>query len=355
MASYKLFFTVNPGIEDIVVEEIVSEIIGRPYYRLMTGRVFLETSSLPWNLAERVYRLRMVNRAMVHVATVGLKPKFSYLVDLKKVLFRELEPILEYVTPDTSFAVETERVGEHEYTSIDVSRIIGDVVIELCIRNYGRRPFVNLRNPSVIVYAYALEDELSIGVSITGPWSLHRRGYRIYDHPAALKPTLANAMLYLAGTRDKTVIVDPMCGGGTIPIEAALMHEDGVFIGTDISKKHVEGARANAVAAGVQDRVEFRVWDARRIHELDIEADYMVLNPPYGLRYGDPYSIRSLYKGFLESAYKALSVNGRIALITPEYSYIHHIVGEIGLEIVHERTVQHGGLYPHIIVLEKKG
>lgn len=349
----KLFFTVNPGIEDIAAKEIVSELGGNVEYRLLSGRVFLEIESIPWNISERIRRLRMINRALVHVVTTNLEPSYSYLPVLREELLKKACGLLEYVTPETTFAVNTERIGEHEYTSIDISRVIGDVVVELVYRSYGRRPRVDLRSPDVIVYAYAVENELSIGILLTGPWSMHRRGYRVYDHPAALKATIANAMLYLVGSMDKKVLVDPMCGGGTIPIEAALMHEDGLFIGTDINRRHIAGAEANAVAAGVWERVVFRVWDARRIHGLGYDVDYMVLNPPYGIRYGDPYSIKGLYRRFLESAYQCLVDGGRIALITPEYRLIHRYAGEIGYRIMHERTVKHGGLYPHIVVLEK--
>ncbi|WFO75903.1 methyltransferase [Desulfurococcaceae archaeon MEX13E-LK6-19] len=347
----KIAFTVNPGIEDIVAEEARAELGGKPVYNMLSGYVFLEE---PKQGIEGIYRLRTINRAMILLTVIdNIRPDYSYLPELKAILEKNLGNIVEYVTPETSFAVQVERMGRHEYTSMDIARIVGDVVISITTKFYGRRPPVNLRNPNIIVHVFLREERLLAGIVLTGPWSMHRRGYRVYDHPAALKPTLAAAMLYISGTRDKQVIVDPMCGGGTIPIEAALLHEDAVIIGTDINPVHIKGARYNAVAAGVAGKTTFKVWDARRIHELLSNIDHMILNPPYGIRYGDPWSIRRLYRKFLESAWKALNDGGRLTMITTEFSYVHRIAEEIGYKIVHERTVFHGNLYPHIMVLEK--
>lgn len=248
-----LVFTVNPGIEDIVAEEIVSELGGRVEYSLLSGRVYLYGAYGGRYLYERISRLRTVNKALILLWRGGIGRDYNSLLKTRDRLLRELSSVVDYVSPETPFAVQAERIGDHEYTSMDVARVLGDVVIEVTSRHYGRNPPVDLRKPSVIIHAFVRENELIIGVVLTGPWSLHRRGYRLYDHPAALKPTLAAAMLYIAGTMDKQVIIDPMCGGGTIPIEAALMHEDALIMGTDQSLRHIRGAIVNAYAAKVYE------------------------------------------------------------------------------------------------------
>ena len=348
----KWLFTVNPGIEDIAANEIRNEIGGNIKYNNMAGHVIAELDN---DISyESIYRLRTINRAIKIIWEGVAERSIHYLAKLKNILLKELDSIIEYITPEISFAVRSERIGIHEYTSMDLSRVLGDVVIDIISKKYSKRPQVNLRAPDVIVYAFLRENKLVIGIQYTGPWSLHRRSYRIYDHPAALKPTLATAMLYLVGTKDKSIIVDPMCGGGTIPIEAALLHEDAYILGLDINPVHIKGSMKNAVAAGVFHRTIFRVWDARKLHELGLDIDYVVTNPPYGIRYGSPTAIKRLYRKFIFSLEKALAVNGKVAIITTEYAYLHKIIEYSQLKIVHERTVAHGGLYPHIIILEKK-
>ncbi len=346
----EILYTVNPGIEDIAANEVVSELGGTTSYQMLSGHVLHKPAR---NNLEALARLRSINRAFILLWKGNIGPRINDLIDLRRKLVSELEGISRYITPYTSFAVDTERVGEHEYTSMDISRVIGDVVIEVVKKETGERPPVNLRHPNIIVHVFVKDDKFYIGISLTGPWSMHRRGYRLYDHPAALKPTLAYAMLAISGTRDKQLIVDPMCGGGTIPIEAAYIHEDAYIFGYDQSPHHIRGARINALAAGVSRRIYFGVWDARRIHEVIEDVDHMVLNPPYGIRFGDPWTIRKLYSSFLSSAYKASKEGGHLTMITTEYNYVNKLYEKIGFKKVHERIVYHGRLYPHIIVLEK--
>ncbi len=347
---YRLVYTVNPGIEDISAREIEAELGGRVSYELMSGRVFHSIDKLYF---PKIYMLRSINRAILYLWSGRIGRRWDDVLAIRSKLVEELEKISWYITPINTFAVTTERIGIHDFTSIDISRFIGDVVIEAVYRKTGVKPRVNLRTPEVIIHAYVRDDELVIGLSLTGSRSMHRRGYRVYDHPAALKPTLAYAMLWLSGTRDKDVIIDPMCGGGTIPIEAALIHEEAKIYCYDKDPEHIRGARYNAIAAGVINKVKFGVWDARRLHELRTSFDHIVLNPPYGIRFGDPYTIRRLYRDFLTSAYQALSSNSKLTMITTEYSFAFRFAEKIGFRIVESRTVKHGGLYPKIIVFVK--
>ncbi len=351
----EILYTVNPGIEDIAAEEIKAELGGSIEYSSMSGHVLqvINNGNVRY---EAFLRLRSVNRAFMLIYKGVIGRDLDALISFRKKLYEVLveKGIETFISPTTTFAVETERVGTHEYTSIDVSRVVGDVVIEAIVNKRGYRPRVDLRKPHVIVHVFVKENKVYVGVSLTGPISMHRRGYRIYDHPAALKPTLAYAMLTLSGTRDKNIVVDPMCGGGTIAIEARLLHEDIEVYCMDINARYIEMARANAYAAGVYPLINFLVWDARRIDEAKIPfIDHIVSNPPYGIRYGDPYAVRRLYEIFLEKAYSKLNTGGRITIITTEYNYVRKKANAIGYEKIHERVVQHGGLYPHIIVLEK--
>ncbi len=345
----ELVYTVNPGIEDVGAEEVLAELGGDTRYELMSGRIYHVVDNI--NI-ESIYRLRSINRVILLLWRGRIGRRYEELLEDIKGVYG-ISGLSRYVSPLNSFAVVSERIGEHEYTSMDVSRILGDIVIKMVYEETGLKPRVDLRTPDVVIYAFIRETEIFIGILLSGPHSLHRRGYRIYNHPAALKPTLAYAMLRFSGTKDKQVIIDPMCGGGTIPIEAALLHEDAEIYCYDINPRHIRGAKQNALAAGVSDKIFFGVWDARRIDELNLEPDHMISNPPYGIRYGDPSAIRRLYYKYLESASKILRAGGRITMITTEYNYVSKIADKLGYRIIMQRMVKHGGLYPRIIVLEK--
>jgi len=349
----EIVYTVNPGIEDVAADEVRAEFGGVVKYEVMSGHVYQSTVELR---SESLYRLKSINKAFKLIWRTRIGRRLEDLIVFRDNLLSALKnmDIEEYITPHTTFAVDTERLGSHCFTSMDISRVVGSVIQKVVEERTGKKPPVDLRKPSVIVHVFVRESEALLGISLTSSVSMHRRGYRIYDHPAALKPTLAYAMLAIANTRDGEVIVDPMCGGGTIPIEAGLFHEDAEIYGLDISRKYVELSRRNAYAAGVYGLVKFMQWDARKIHEVSLPSiDHIISNPPYGIRYGDPWAVRRLYREFLESAYKILASGGKLTIITTEYSYVNRIAEKIGYIKVHERVVQHGGIYPHIVVLSR--
>ena len=185
-----------------------------------------------------------------------------------------------------------------------------------------------------VIKASFLKDRLTLTLDTTGE-SLHKRGYRVKTVPAPVKETLAAAMIQLTYWREGRLLVDPCCGSGTIPIEAALIgrniapgltrhfaaenwdlwskelwkeerqrayslmeyDKDIRIAAGDIDKGAVAAAKANAEEAGVDDCIKFFSGDAAK---LKVPEDYgiMVTNPPYGQRIGEKTEIQRLYKGF---------------------------------------------------------
>ncbi len=341
-----MIFTTNPGIEDVAAEEIGAKLSARIVSaEHLRGRVIADVPE------ERVYRvdtLRSVHRARILLGEGRACPEQVCLGEIRE--FIESLPLERFITPVTSFAVRAERVGEHEYTSLDVARVAGDAVIARVRSVYGQRPPVNLDHPSVIVAVDVMHDKLYVSIELGGDMSWHRRGYRVYEHPAALKPTLAYAMIMLSGMVDGETILDPMCGGGTIPIEALLVFEDARGICSDYNPGHVRGAVLNALAARVYSRLVARVHDARRIDRLVSRVERIVLNPPYGIRLGSPREVRRLYTEFLRSV--SCVDFERLVMITTEHEHVKSVAEKLGLRIVHERVVAHGSLWPKILVLE---
>ncbi len=351
----RLLFTVNPGLEDVAAEEIraeVPEVRGIEEKR-MHGRVVVDTA-LPVDrrLLEALDRLRSIHRASILLASGTICGKPECLEVLGDAIAGS--GLDTYITPATSFAVRAYRHGDHKYTSMDVARVAGDAVIRLVSERWGSRPEVSLNHPSVVVGIHVVGDEFYVALELSGDISGHRRGYRIYDHPAALKPTIAYAMLVLGGARDGEVLVDPMCGGGTIAIEAGMMFEDAEIVCIDKNPRHINGARLNAAAARLDTRIRFVVGDARRLEDYVDHVDRVVSNPPYGIRMGDPRSVRKLYSEFLESLSKVLVPGGTATLITTEHQYVVEKAAEAGMSLADQRIVAHGDLWVKIVVLRRE-
>ncbi len=344
MERVKLLLTTNPGIEDITAEEAEAKLSASVIeVREGHGRVIVEAD---WDALELVEHLRSIHRARILLAKGRICSSKDCLSELYKLIYNS--GVHLYLTPTSAFAVRANRVGSHDFTSLDVARVAGDAVIAATVDKLGYRPRVDLDYPSAIVAVDVIGDEALVAIELGGDLSWHRRGYRVYDHPAALKPTLAYAMLILSGARDGDHVMDPMCGGGTVAIEAALLFESSRITCMDKNPRHIRGAVMNSQAALVRNRIEFIVGDATKLSEYVNSVDVIVSNPPYGIRMGSPSKVRRVYRLFVSEAAKV--VKRRLTVITPDYEYMRRILEEAGWRIVHERRVSHGNLYPHIIV-----
>ena len=323
-------FTTNPGFEDVTAEELESW--GLKVIEIREGRVEAEAKDLD-ELAWRLERSKSVHKAFLLI----------YEGDVKDL---NLSGIESFVTPYTPFAVRAERVGEGP-PSPELASLVGDAVVKRVEEVYGLKPKVNLDYPSVVVRAEWYFDRLRVGVELLGEESLHRRYYRVVEHMASLKPTIAYSMLKIGGAERARRLLDPMCGSGTIAIEAALSFAVPEIYCFDIKKKYVEGAVANAEVARVRELIAFGVHDATKVHELVDEVDLVVTNPPYGIRMGSPEKVLRMYKKFFKSLRNVL--RGKLVMITPLVRAKEEAAAE-GFELLEERDVYHGDLWAKVFV-----
>ncbi|RLF80911.1 class I SAM-dependent RNA methyltransferase, partial [Thermococci archaeon] len=244
-------------------------------------------------------------------------------------------------------AVRGFRKGEHEFTSIDIAKTVGSAIYDK-LSKLGT-PRVNLDHPTVIFRAEIINNVFFLGIDTTGDSSLHKRPWRVYDHPAHLKASIANAMIELAGL-DGGSIVDPMCGSGTILIELALRGYEGRITGIEKYKKHLKGAKMNALAAGVIDRIKFIHGDATKLSQYLKSVDFTISNLPYGLKIGRKSTIPELYMKFFAELSEVLEKRG--VFITTEKKAIEKALDENGFKVIHHRLIGHGGLMVHCYVIK---
>lgn len=181
-----------------------------------------------------------------------------------------------------------------------------------------------------------LKDRVTLTIDTSGT-GLHKRGYRVSDVAAPIKETLAAAMVQLSFWKAGRLLVDPCCGSGTIPIEAAMIgrniapglnrkfasqewdiippeiwkeerkaafeaidYDADIRIeASDISGRAVEAAIENAAEAGVDDCVEFKKMDMARL-TAEEEGGIVITNPPYGERIGEKKQIEAIYSAYNE-------------------------------------------------------
>jgi tRNA (guanine6-N2)-methyltransferase len=343
----RLLLTGNPGTEDVISEEAREKLSAKPLeVRSMHGRVVVETHVNDVELLEeKVLELRTIHYAGILLYwNKTTSPTLEWIEEASKEAFTG-----QYAVPFASFAVKTVREGNHSFTSMDISRIVGNAVYE-AMQKAGGSPIVRLNSPSILIRTDLIENQLYISLSLTGDYSRHIRMYRVYDHPAALKPTLAAVMLRLAGAQDGDTVLDPMCGSGTVAIEAAHIYESSKIICNDINPQHIRSAISNSYIARVRNRITFYNMDATDLPGiLSGKVDVIVSNPPYGIRLGSKTAVKKLYKRFAQAIPEILSRGGRVSLITPEGSYMKRLLAGNGLEIKDYRKVKHGDLWASII------
>ena len=336
----KLILTTNPGIEDIVSLE-AEELLRAKSENFMglPGRVLVKTGEgkLPYVFKMRsIYHvIKLVKVFPIRTSRVGLKDIYE---NLRKISLEELNS-------SQTFRITSERIGSHSFTSVEVQRFAGKAIVD----RYSKK--VDLKNFDVNIRCDVIGRRCVVGVQLTRD-SLHKRYERPFNHPAAIKHPLAYALIRLAEVKDGDRVLDPFCGGGTIPIEIASIYDGKVkVVGSDINERYIEGAKLNASAAKVKRFIKFKVADARKLDKVFRKVDKIVTNPPYGVRMWWK-NMKRMYEEFLISASRI--VREKIVVMNLRADSFRTIIFRTKkFYVSHERVVESGGLYPHIFVLEK--
>ncbi|MCE2948096.1 MAG: class I SAM-dependent RNA methyltransferase [bacterium] len=251
---------------------------------------------------------------------------------------------------------------------------VKDAICDRFREKQGVRPSVDTVSPDVRVQLFLTANAMTVYLDLSGD-PLFKRGWREEAGEAPLRENLAAGMVALSGWQPGTAFLDPMCGSGTIAIEAAQMtlgiapglgrsfgferlrgfdaglwkllrdaageriergrRQVAVF-GSDREAGSVVAARANAARAGVDRAVQFEVVDVRR-REAPAAAGILVSNPPYGVRLESRESLELFYPQ-LGSALKASFAGWTAYLISPEMK----LPGQLGLK-ASKRTVLFNG------------
>jgi len=225
----------------------------------------------------------------------------------------------EYLALDKTFAVDAVVFSEEFRHSKFVAYKVKDAIVDQFREKTGNRPNISVSNPDMRLHIHIAEDQCTLCLDSSGE-SLHRRGYRQESVEAPLNEVLAAGMILMTGWRGETDFIDPMCGSGTLLIEAALIARNmapGLFrkefafekwpdfdadlfdeiynddsnerefthhiYGYDVDIKAVNTARLNVKAAGLTSDITIEEQDFKDFTQPK-EKSIMVTNPPYGER-----------------------------------------------------------------------
>ncbi len=337
MKPYTLLAVIQPGLEEIAREEIIA--LGYQDLGMVRGGIFLKGH------LSTVIRLNLFCRTLSRV--------LIEIDQFEAKSFSQLEK--QFSHTDWKSYVGDRKVcirASCFRSALYHEKAVSERLIASLAKALGK-PIDVVGSPdednTQLIVIHAVQDVFTIRMDSSGA-HLHKRGYGICKEDAPLRETVAAALLYRIGwPTSVNYLFDPMCGSGTIPIEAALMAQNKTLhamrdfsfkhwqtfqpevfakiaeesdahslstmqvhiVGSDYDAKAIRSAKANAETAGVSGSISFGV---SALSEINIDKKFMVLtNPPWGKRINDG-SVRRIWQVLSDQAVKGSSVH----LLLPE-------------------------------------
>ncbi|WP_107586499.1 THUMP domain-containing class I SAM-dependent RNA methyltransferase [Clostridioides difficile] len=323
MKNYTLISPCFFGMEKMLAREITN--LGYEIIKTEDGRITYKTDE--FGIAKSNMWLRCAERVHLKIAEFEAKSFDELFENTKRINWSR------YIPYGAQFPIsKASSIKSKLYSTPDVQAIVKKAIVESLKKSYLEDGLLKEDKEKYPIFVFIHKDKVTISIDTTGD-ALHKRGYREKANKAPIRETLAAGLIYLTPWKAGRVLVDPMCGSGTILIEAAMIGinmapglnrefisekwrtldkkiwwdvRKGAFnkidneskfkiYGYDIDEESIDIARENAEIAGVDEYIEFNVGDATQFKSED-EFGFIITNPPYGERLEDKDSVKQLYK-----------------------------------------------------------
>jgi putative N6-adenine-specific DNA methylase len=301
--------TTLAGLEEVLAQELIE--IGADEVQI--GRRSVYFSGDVKMLYKANYCLRTALRILVPIDSYKIYSVDDLYQRAKNFKWEELFDC------DQTFAIQSTVFSDLFDNSMYASLKLKDAIVDRFRYKFDKRPNVDSKNPDVLINLHISAEFCTISLDSSGE-SLHKRGYRVGQNEAPMSEVLAAGLLRLSDWDQKSELIDPMCGSGTIAIEAAML-ANGIYPGSirknfgfknwrsfnpelfkwledevqpvahvpvkisasDILRRNVDIASKNADEAGVASLIDFKVSDFKLLEPAS-EKPFLLFNPPYGER-----------------------------------------------------------------------
>ncbi len=294
----------------------------------------------------------------------------SFEVKTQEDLYNGVQQInwFEHINPEDTFAVSFSAKNSQAINNTHFGALkVKDAIVDQMRDTFQKRPSIDTERPNIRINVYLQGEQAQLSLDLSGE-SLHRRGYRDVNIRAPMKENLAAAMLLRCGwpeiAKHKGTLIDPMCGSGTLLLEAGMIAADyapgllrdyfgfigwkkhdaecwkklrmealqrrksgmerlPIIVGFDQNKQTVKTALAHITNAGLQNKIHVERRDIEDAEPAESwKTGLLICNPPYGERLGDEQETAELYKKFGESL-KAHFIGWKAAMIisNPELGF----------------------------------
>ena len=308
--NYPMIAKTMAELEDVLAEELIA--MGANDVEIGTRMVSFAGDK------------RLMYKANVHCRTALriLKPIHNFKAESADEVYEAVKQLNwdEYLSLDKTFSIDAV-VFSHIFThSKFVAYKVKDAIADWFYERYEKRPSVGLTNPDLMFNIHISHNKCTLSLDSSGE-SLHKRGYRVAQGDAPLSEVLAAGMILKSGWRGQSTFIDPMCGSGTLLIEAAMIalgmppgihrpnfgfekwndFDEELFsevynddsgskefthriIGSDISPKMIALAEKNIKNAGLKKYIDLSVRPFQQYTEAPAPEGVLMTNPPYGER-----------------------------------------------------------------------
>lgn len=323
MKNYTLVAPCFFGVEKMLAREIKN--LGYEIIKTEDGRVTYKTDE--YGIAKSNIYLRCAERVHLKVAEFEARSFDELFEGTKRINWAK------YIPFGGQFPIsKASSIKSKLYSTPDIQSIVKKAVVESLKKSYLETGMIKEDKEKYPIYVFIHKDKVTLTIDTSGT-ALHKRGYREKANKAPIRETLAAAIMDLVPWTPGRTLVDPMCGSGTLLIEAAMkginmapglnrefisekwrtmdkkiwwdvrreaydkIDNDVEFkiYGYDIDDEALEIARENAEIAGVDQYIEFKHQNALDFTSNE-EYGFIVTNPPYGERLEDADTVKMLYK-----------------------------------------------------------
>lgn len=307
---YPMIAKTMAELEDVLAEELIQ--IGASDVEIGTRMVSFTGDKA------------LMYKANVHCRTALriLKPIHNFKAENADEVYEAIKSIDwdKYMSLDKTFAIDSVVFSHIFRHSKFVAYRVKDAIADWFQEKYGKRPSVSLTNPDLMFNIHVAHNKCTLSLDSSGE-SLHKRGYRIAQTDAPLNEVLAAGMIMKSGWRGESNFIDPMCGSGTLLIEAAMIatgtppgiHRQGFgfekwndfdeelfsdiynddstsrefdfkIFGSDVSVQAISAAEQNAKNSGMKKYIELSLMPLQQYTEAPKPVGVLMTNPPYGER-----------------------------------------------------------------------
>ncbi|MDR2949648.1 MAG: THUMP domain-containing protein [Prevotella sp.] len=323
--EFKMIAKTMAGLEDVLAEELIG--LGANNLELGKRMVSFEGD------------LSLMYKANIHCRTALriLRPVYEFRAKTTDEIYKKVKAMnwFEHLNENSTFAIDAITFSDYFTHSKFVAYRVKDAIADYFMQKTEKRPSVDTQNPDLLINFHIAHDKCTLSFDSSGE-SLHKRGYRIAQTEAPLNEVLAAGMILKTGWRGGSGFVDPMCGSGTLLIEAAMIAMNvppGIYrqnfafekwenfnadlfetiynddsgerefthkiYGSDISSEAIDIAAKNIKNAGLEKCINLKVMPFEKYTEAPAEKGILVTNPPYGERI-KPEDLMGLYESIGE-------------------------------------------------------